>query len=220
METKKKPRAKVAHTYGAKDIVAWKFEEHTLPEPWGSFLGVLPQRFTIYLDGDPGHGKTEMQIQCASMLAQHFGKVRINNVEQGKHIQIRESIKRNKLAELKAGKFAYCSINNFEKYKEQLRRPNSGRVQIIDSISFFPLDAKQIQELFETFKHKSFILVAYKAHYQRNADIRHLCDLKVRIENFVATHSGNNRFGGTEDFAIWPERYPIKKKSNAQLTLV
>lgn len=215
---KKKPRAKVAISWGAKDIANWKFEEHQLPPPWDKHFGVLPQRFTIYVDGDPGNGKTEYQIQCAKMLAAHFGKVRINNVEQGKHIQIRDSIRRNNLNELKAGKFSYCSINNFEKYKEQLKRPNSGRIQIIDSISFFPLNAKHIQELFDTFKKKSFILVAYKGDYNKNYDIRHLCDLKIRVQNFVATDNGNNRFGGTEDYIIWPER--VNKKKNGQLTLV
>lgn len=212
MQTLNKPRPKVAHTYGAKDIASWKFEETKLPEPWASHMGILPKRFTMYVDGDPGNGKTEYQIQAAKVLAQHFGKVRINNVEQGRHIQIRDSIQRNKLTELKAGKFAYCSINNFEKYKEQLRRPNSGRVQIIDSISFFPLNARHIQELFETFKHKSFILVAYKGDYNKNYDIRHLCDVKVRIQDFVASMNGNNRFGGTTDYAIWPEKYPLKKQ--------
>ncbi len=81
--TKTKPRPKVAHTYGAKDITRWKFEEHNLPEPWASHLGILPKRFTMYVDGDPGNGKTEYQIQAAKFLAAHFGKVRVNNVEQG-----------------------------------------------------------------------------------------------------------------------------------------
>jgi hypothetical protein len=215
--TKKKSRAKVAHTYGAKDIANWKFESNTLPDPWSSHLGVLPKRFTMYADGDPGHGKTEYQIQVAKILAEHYGKVRLNNVEQGKHVQIQSSVMRNKLSELKAGKFAYCSINNFERYLEQLKRPNSGRVQIIDSISFFPLNEKQIQKLFEMFKHKSFILVAYKAHYASNAGIRHLCDIKVRIENFVAHNNGSNRFGGTSDFVIWDRP---KAKVTSQLSLI
>jgi predicted ATP-dependent serine protease len=124
--TKTKPRPKVAHTYGAKDITRWKFEEHNLPEPYASHLGILPKRFTMYVDGDPGHGKTEYQIQVAKVLAKHFGKVRVNNVEQGKHKQIKESIVRNEIEALPAGKFAYCSIKDFNKYIEQLKRPNSG----------------------------------------------------------------------------------------------
>lgn len=215
-ETKTKPRTKVAHTYGAKDIGRWKFEENNLPEPWASHLGILPKRFTIYIDGDPGHGKTEYQIQMAKVMATHFGKVRLNNVEQGKHVQIRDSVVRNKMDELKAGKFAYCSIKDYEKYKEQLKRSNSGRLQIIDSISYFPLHAEQIQELFETFVNKSFALVAYKAHYNRNAEIRHLCDTKVRVENFIATMNGNNRFGGNADYVIWDR----PKAASSQLKLI
>ena len=212
----KKPRPKVAHTYGAKDISRWSFEENTLPEPWASHLCILPKRFTMYVDGDPGHGKTEYQIQIARVLAEHFGKVRLNNVEQGKHVQIKASVMRNDIASLKGGKFAYCSISNFEKYVEQLKRPNSGRVQIIDSISFFPLSEQQIQKLFTMFPNKSFILVAYKAHFAKNAEIRHLCDIKVRVENFVAHNNGSNRMGGTADHIIWQR----PKKTNGQLSLM
>lgn len=210
-EVKKKPRAKVAHTYGAKDIAAWNFEENRLPAPWDNHLGTLPKRFLIYVDGDPGHGKTEYQMQLAKVLAEHYGKVRINNVEQGKHVQIRDSVKRNSIDKIKAGKFAYCCINDFDKYIEQLKRPNSGRVQIIDSISYFPLDEKQVQQLFERFKHKSFVLVGYKAHYTKNAGIRHLCDIKVRVEDFIAHNNGSNRFGGTEDFVIWERKKEMKQ---------
>jgi hypothetical protein len=64
------------------------------------------------------------------------------------------------------------------------------------------------------FPHKSFILVAYKAHFGKNAEIRHLCDIKVRVEDFVAIMNGN-RMGGTKDFVIWDR----PKKSNGQATL-
>lgn len=150
------------------------------------------------------------------MFATHYGKVRDNNVEQGKHVQIRDSVRRNGIDQIKAGRFAYCSINDFEKYKAQLRRPNSGRVQIIDSISFFPLSTAQIQQLFEEFWRKSFILIAYKADYNKNAGIRHLCDIKVRVEDFVAYNNGSNRFGGTADLVIWDRP---KKVNNGQLTI-
>jgi hypothetical protein len=216
--TNQKPatKKKAVHTYGAKDITRWKFEEHNLPAPWDKHMGILPQRFIIYIDGDPGNGKTEFQIQFAKMLATHYGKVRINNVEQGKHLQIKQSVVRNEVDQLKPGKFAYCSIPDFESYKQVLKRPNSGRVQFIDSISFFPLDAKQIQELIHVFKHKSFVFIAYKADFGKNAHIRHLCDIKIRVENFTATMNGANRFGGTEDYVIWDR----PKKSNGQLMMM
>jgi len=143
----------------------------------------------------------------------YMGKVRLNNVEQGKHLQIQQSVERNKFTEIQPGKFQYDSIHDFEAYKAKIKRPNSGKIQIIDSISYWPLTANQVQELLETFRHKSFIFVAYKAHYNQNRPIAHLCDIKVRVENFIAAPSG--RFGGNQPLVIWDR----KKAINPQLTL-
>ena len=200
---KKQPKQR---SYGVRDIMNWKFAESNLPEVWLNHLGDIPERFTMYVDGDGGHGKTEYVIQLAKMLCNHFAKTHLNNVEQGKHKQIGKSVARNKFdTEVPAGKFIYSSITDFEKYKARIKRPNSGRVQIIDSISYWPLNQKQIQELIEEFKYKSFVFVAYKAHFTKNRPIAHLCDIKVRIEDFKAYPSG--RFGGNRIYdKIYPNR--------------
>ena len=119
------------------------------------------------------------------------------------------------MSELKPGKFIYCSIMDFDTYKEQLKRPNSGRIQIIDSISYFPLNTEQVQDLIKSFPNKSFVFVAYQAHFTQYHPVRHLCDIKVRVEDFVA-HIQSNRFGGVADFVIWNKP---KKVVNGQLTI-
>lgn len=219
METKKKPRAKVARSWGVKDMAKWKFESNVFPEPWGSHLGKIPERFLMYVDGEGSMGKSEYQMQLSKMLANHFGKVRYNNVEQGKHIQIFQSHQRNDFDNtIPNGKFIYQDINDFDVLVEQIARPQSGRVVIIDSISYFPLSVAQVQFLKKRFKNKSFVFVAYAYHYTQYKPVRHLCDIKVRVEDFIAKIVGGNRFGGTEDFAIWPERYPLKKSIHSPQT--
>jgi hypothetical protein len=200
-------------SYSVTDIVAWKFEDHALPDEWIAHLGELAGRFTMYVDGDGGHGKTEYVIKLAKMLATHVGKTRLNNVEQGKHKQIQLSVVRNKFAtEVPAGRFQYDNLRTFEAYKAKLKRPQSGRVQIIDSISYWPLNVKQVQELIEEFPRKSFVFVAYKAHESQNKPIAHLCDIKVRVKDFVATPSG--RFGGNKPFIVWN-----KHSNSSQITI-
>jgi hypothetical protein len=209
-------KTKKSRSYSVSDIMNWKFEQHSFPGHWAAHLGEVPQRFLIYVDGDAGHGKTEYIFQMAKMLTTHFGKVRLNNVEQGKHLQVQQSIARNDYtATVPKGKFMLVCEKDFEKYKAMLRRPNSGRVQIIDSISYFPLSTEQVQELISGFPHKSFVFVAYQAHYNTYKPVRHLCDIKVRVENFVARVQAS-RFGGTEDFVIWEK----PKKLNPQLSLI
>lgn len=40
-----------------------------------------------------------------------------------------------------------------------------------------------------------------------NQAIIHLCDIKVRVENFIASNNPAGRFGGQNSFNVWPERY-------------
>jgi nucleoside-triphosphatase THEP1 len=199
-------QSKGARSYGVRDILNWKFEEQEFPDEWLKHFGNIPSRFLMYVDGDGGSGKTEYIMRTSQMLANHMGKVHLNNVEQGKHKQIKDSAIRNNFDEtIPKGKFMYSSIKDFEKYNAKIERRNSGTIQIIDSISYFPLSVKQIQELIEKFKRKSFIFVGYKAHFAANRPIAHLCDIKVRVENFLAKPI--SRFGGNEILDIFPEKH-------------
>lgn len=211
METAKK-KAKIIRGYSAADIENWEFDDIDIPEVWSNHLGEIPDRWHMYVDGDGGHGKTEYNMLLSKMLAIHAGKVRLNNVEQGKHKQIMKSARRNEFSKtIPVGKFGYYNIRDFELFREAIRRPNSGKFQIIDSISYWPLNVRQCQELIEEFKKKCFIFVAYEADFKKNKHIQHLCDIKVRVENFVAT-PWSSRFGGMQKFVVW-DKAPEKKPS-------
>lgn len=189
------------NNYGVNDIGRWKFDEPIIPEDWANHLGELPIPFKMYIDGEGGHGKTEYVMLLSKMSAEHIGKTLLNNVEQGKHKSIQMSWKRNRFKEeVKPGKWMYSSDNDFEQFKARLKKRNSGRVIIIDSISFWPLTVKQVQELFQEFPHKSFALIAYAADSTKNKAIKHLCDIKVRVENFKAYP--RSRFEGNKPFTI------------------
>ncbi len=215
--TAAKPKAKKVRSYSVNDILNWKFERSQMPEAWEKHLGNIDSRFIMYVDGEPGNGKTEYVMQMVKMLTNHIGKTRLNNVEQGKHTQIKASVLRNDLKNsVPVGKFQYDMVRDYEAFKAKIKRPNSGKVIIIDSISYWPLSLAQIQELIDTFKTKSFVFVAYKSAFTRNQAIIHNCDIKVRIEKFVAEVTGS-RFGGNENYYIWPEQYPpVKKVQHAQ----
>ena len=218
-ETKPQPaKKKKVRSYSVNDIINWKFAPSPMPEAWEKHLGNIDSRFTMYIDGEPGNGKTEYVMQMIKMLTNHVGKTRINNVEQGKHTQIKTSVIRNNYKDsIPVGKFQYDMIRNYEDFKAKIKKPNSGHVIIIDSISYWPLTLAQVQELIDTFKKKSFVFVAYKAAFTRNQPIIHNCDIKIRVEKFIA-HTVGSRFGGTEDYAIWPEQYPLPIKKQIMQT--
>lgn len=214
-KAEKPAKKKKVRSYSVNDILNWKFEKSQMPEAWEKHLGNIDSRFIIYVDGEPGNGKTEYIMQMVKMLTNSIGKTRLNNVEQGKHTQIKASVLRNDLKNsVPVGKFQYDMVRDYEAFKAKIKRPNSGKVIIIDSISYWPLSLAQIQELIDTFKTKSFVFVAYKSAFTRNQPIMHNCDIKVRIEKFVAESSG--RFGGNDKYYIWPEKYPPVQKLPAQ----
>jgi hypothetical protein len=219
-QTKKQPKTKKSRSYSINDIYNWKFDDAMLPQAWADHLGEIPTRVTIYVDGEGGDGKTEYAIQMAKVFGNHLGKVRMINVELKKHKQIMLSWKRNRMKEevVPNKNLQYEIITEFEGIKARLKRPNSGKYVIIDSISFFPLNAKEIQELFAMFPHKSFILLAYRADFAKNKPIRHLCDIKVNVNDHIA-HVESSRFGGFKDYDVWPNKPTRKKVVKPQPTL-
>jgi hypothetical protein len=199
---------KKSRSYGVNDILNWKFQENSLPEKWYAHLGDIPQRVLIYVDGEAGNGKTEYLIQLTEMFSNHYGKVHLNNIEQGKHRQVQESIVRNDFKnKIKPGKFTYSIITDYSEYCARIEKPQSGRVQVIDSISQWKLTEKQVFKVINHKKHrnKSFVLCAYKKHRVKNAEIEHLCDIKIEVVNFKAIVR-SNRFGGGATYDIWPDR--------------
>ena len=205
---------------GIKEIMNWKFEEANLSEKWTDHLGEVPERkWTMYIDGNDGQGKTDYTMQLAKELAMNIGKVNYNGVEQGKHSQIKESAIRHHFEEIQPGKFIYeKKLRNWDAYLKKMKSSHP-RVMVIDSISMWPLTVKQVQELLEAFENKIIIMVAYEAHYTQNKPIRHLCDVKVRVKNFKA--EVRSRFGGNQPFVIWDKGHQLAtgRKSNGQKSL-
>lgn len=186
--------------YGVNEIASWTFTEPDLPQEWIDHLGELPVPFSMYVEGEGGHGKTEYVMMLSKMCAMFIGKVHYNNVEQGKHKGIKMSHARNKMAEeITAGKWMYNNIRDYDEYCDKMINDRP-KVMIIDSISFWPLNVKQIQQLMEDFPNRCFVFVAYAADSSKNRPIKHLCDIKIIVKDFKAYARG--RFEGSKPFTI------------------
>lgn len=192
---------------GVRDVMNWNFKYWDMPQEWRDHLGDLPEQFNMYIDGDGGHGKTEFLMQLSKMMALHFGKTHLFNFEQGKHNQIKISANRNNFEELlSTGKWMYArDVANLDQLYAKLEKRNSGRVIILDSISFLELTYAQVRDLINAFPRKNFICVAYAADFSKYKSIRHLFDIKTRVENFKAKVQ-SNRHGGTKDWVIWDKK--------------
>lgn len=204
--------------YSMTDIESWKFNKVDLPDEWFNHLGDITENFRMIIEGKPGHGKTEYVIKLAKTLANHYGKVTINNVEQGRSATLQDAFLRNKVSEVKPGRLMLCDKSQivFETWFERLKRPNSGRVVILDSLDYMKLTIDQFKLMHERFKHKSIIIVCWNDPMDTNAKkIRYMCDIKVDVVDFVARI--RSRFGGNKPFDVWPEKH--KKKVPAMSDL-
>ncbi|WP_286747918.1 hypothetical protein [Roseivirga sp. UBA1976] len=197
---------------GVRDVLNWKFKYWDMPSEWAAHFGELPDQFNIYIDGDAGHGKTEYEMQMSKMMAQYFGKVHLFNFEQGKHNQITKSAQRNKFEDLlSTGKWMYArDIVTLDQVYDKLKRPNSGKLILLDSISFLELNYGEVRDLIKDFPRKNFACIAYKADFTKYKPIRHLFDIKIRVENFKAVVQ-SSRHGGGKEWIIWDKSADWKK---------
>ncbi|ELR69194.1 hypothetical protein C900_05390 [Fulvivirga imtechensis AK7] len=196
--------------------MSWKFNELELPQEWAEHLGTVCENFRMLIEGPSGHGKTEYVMRLAKMLCKHYGKVNFNSVEQGKSSTFQIAYKRNKMYEIRAGKFilAEKSQRTFEPYFKKVQKPNSGRVLIIDSLDYMKLTFDQFQQLHERFPKKCIIIVCWNDPMDAAAKkIKYCCDIKVQVKDFRAQI--RSRFGGNKPFVIWDQR----SRSNGQLQM-
>jgi len=193
--------------FSINDIKEWKFNRVSMPDEWVAHLGNITENFRMLIEGKPGHGKTEYLMQLTKMLATHYGKVSLNNVEQGRSASLKESFLRNQMDEIPVGKWMMAdpSQRTFDPWFNRLKRPNSGRVIALDSLDYMKLTLDEYKKLHEKFKKKSLIIVAWNDPMDVNArKIRYMADIKVEVVDFKAKI--RSRFGGNKTWDVWPTR--------------
>lgn len=196
----------MARNYSAKDVYNWKFERLEMPEKWQDHLGNITAGFRMMIQGSPGNGKTEYLLQLTKMLANHFGKVHYNNVEQGRSATLQDAVIRNGMQEVK-GKWMMAppECRTFDRWMKRLERPNSGRIIALDSVDYMKLTFDQFKALHERFKHKSIIIVCWDDPMSPDSrKMKYMCDMKVKVKDFKANIV--SRFGGNKTLTIWNQK--------------
>lgn len=121
------------------------------------------------------------------------------------------------------GRIIFADGESLEEMKERLGKRNSPGACIIDSRDYMKLTADQFQELLELFPHKIIIVICWaEGSKPKGTDakaIEYMCDIKILVKDFRAIM--RSRYGGNEDFNIWPDRYKAKPQTEgAQLSLL
>jgi predicted DNA-binding WGR domain protein len=176
----------------------------------------------MIVHGKSGHGKTEYIAKLCKMFAMNYGKVNLNQVEQGKSKTFKTAAQRNNYAEMMQdtktrGKFTMADPSQriFDVWFERLCTRNSGRVIVLDSLDYMKLTVEQFKKMHEKFKLKGIVVVCWDDPWDPNAKrIKYMCDIKVKVHNFRAKII--SRYGGNKTFVIWDNPHDVNYDSKQQ----
>lgn len=200
---------------GVTEFMNRKFVTYDFEGRWAETFGQPERNFKMIVYGHSGNGKTDFCIKLAKYLA-GFTKVYYNSFEEGISKTLQDTLVRNEMLEVK-GKLIFGDKETVDEMIERLKKRNSPQVVFIDSLDYINLTKEQYKKLIKLFPRKAFVVISWerggKPKSQYAKDIEYMCDVKVRVNGFIAYP--RCRFGGNERFVIWDR----KPKTGDQLTL-
>jgi hypothetical protein len=210
-------------TYGVNDILNAEFKLLEDVEPWvQNTLGVLPDPFHIQVIGRPKNGKTSFVMRLVKSLAVSGYTTWYNSKEEGKCKTIQDAYRLAKMKDV-AGMVMLGQDYYFNDMMDYLAGPGKRKkIVVIDSLDYVKLTKKQYIKLTEAHPRKSFIVVCWGQRkgkefvcddYYGN-QLKYMMGSIVGVEGHIVESKG--RYGPTEPFALWPEKYPLRRKSNQQ----
>lgn len=178
------------------------------PELAESF-GAMNTHFTMLVWGQSSSGKSNLVTQLMSHLAGH-GRILHLSLEEGIGITLQNKLRKNlsHLPNSLSDNILFSDHQmNFDRLKDVLKKRQSPKFVVVDSLQYFGVNYHQYKELKSSFPQKSFIFISHangKLPDGKTADkIRYDADIKVFVEGGVAFIK--SRFGGGKPWVIWEE---------------
>jgi len=191
---------------GITEFIGKSFDTYDFEGEWFESLGAPEKNFLMIIYGDSGNGKTEFAIKLTKYLAS-FTRVLYCSYEQGISKSLQDAILRNEMDEVN-GQVLFTSGEPLSDLIARLKRKQSPRICIIDSLDYMRLTTDQFKLLRKLFPRKSFIIISWssndKPKSQYAKDIEYMCDIKTLVKNFNAY--SRSRFGGNKPFVIWQKK--------------
>jgi predicted ATP-dependent serine protease len=169
-----------------------------LSPEWRERLGALPATFGMLVYGPAGSGKSTWMLQFADELARHAPVLFVAS-EEGQANSMIEKLAR---MEIRSDRVFISSAITVPEMLADLDKVHGCRFLILDSLSFFPLDAVGLSQIAEERR----LGVCFSLHCTKSGQYRgptvmgHWCDVIVRIEDGTATLE-KSRFGPLKS---WP----------------
>lgn len=186
----------------------------------GTFFNSMgqPEKMAkVFISGPSYSGKSSFTFQLCNYLTQ-FGLVDYNSLEEGDSKTIVDKIIKHGLLE-KEKLFRLLPKVPIPEFKERLMKRKSASFGVIDSVQHAELNKheyiKLVDELCTPKRGKMLIFINHWTKNDLWKFIRHDCDIKIEVINFIANIE--SRYGGGKRFVVWEEeaRKLWGKKYNA-----
>jgi hypothetical protein len=198
--------------YSPSQLVGKKRKIYTFEDRFKKAFGCPETHAKWFFTGPSFAGKSSLLFDLCAYLTR-FGVVDYNNFEEagGDSETVVQKLRMFNLTETD-GRFrlfkAPIVSDSHETLTDRLNRRNSAAFAVIDSVQHAEITKRTYIDLTDRFcnnkKGKSLLFVSHWVKNDLTKFIRHDCDIKVEVVNFVARVE--SRYGGNTPLVIWEER--------------
>lgn len=187
------------------DLRAFKAITLEFNGEWRASVGRPELTGSWIIWGNPANGKTRLALQLAKYMAR-FRRVAYNSLEEGKSESMRGAILDIGMEDVQKN-FVFLDKEPVGELMQRLARPKSPDVIFIDSLQYTGLSYAEYKEMRDRFRNKLFVLISHAEGREPKGNvgksIRYDAFVKIYVEGYKAFPQ--SRFGGGEEYVIWPE---------------
>ena len=187
------------------DLRAFKAVTLDFNGQWLASIGRPELTGSWIIWGNPANGKTRLALQLAKYMAR-FRRVAYNSLEEGKSESMRGAILDIGMADVQKN-FILLDKEPVGELMERLARPKSPDVIFIDSVQYTGMSYAEYKQMRDSFRNKLFVLISHAEGREPKGNvgksIRYDAFVKIYVEGYKAFPQ--SRFGGGEEYVIWPE---------------
>lgn len=190
------------------NIINQAFDLIPFEGAWAKAFGQPAYGHVWFVWGDSGSGKSSFMMQLIKELARMGNKVVYNALEEYMTKSFRDRMIRYDM--ISVGNSLLTVKEQLDELTVRLKKRNSAKIVIIDSIQSLNATKKELKAFFESFKHKTIIIVSQAERgKERGAlavDANFEAYMKIYIDKYVAYFKGREEVpmdGG--EFVIWQE---------------
>ncbi|HUM50457.1 MAG TPA: hypothetical protein PK431_01530 [Chitinophagales bacterium] len=202
-------------TIGIVQLGQKVFDCYEFDGVWKKHIGVPEKNFSCFIQGGSGNGKTDYCVKFAKYLSE-FAKVLYVSHEEGISKSIQEAFARNNMHEV-SGKVVLAEKATVAELIVYLKRKNSPKIMIIDSLDYMNLTKADYIKIRESCPKKAVIIISWSEGKEpattAGKKIKYMCDIKINVSNFRAYPA--SRYGGHDPYIIWDKSKKLSPPDEA-----